>query len=95
MKGSCVRGAISLLCLGRLLWPLFVCGYLLEGALCQTHLALHLDAHQWPFSVGGVSVGVEFALTAGAGSWAGEGPEGRVQDSLECPARHGGGQHKS
>lgn len=57
----------------RLLWLLFLCGYLLQVALCQTLSYTHV--HTWlptwthslmAFQCGGrkrVSLGVKFALT--------------------------------
>lgn len=73
LSGGC---CFPSLCLRRLLWLLFLCGYLLQVALCQTHTQLHAHVHtqlptgththQWPFRVGRerVTPGVKFVSTS-------------------------------
>lgn len=73
LSGGC---CFPSLCLHRLLWLLFLCGYLLQVALCQTHTQLHAHVHtqlptgththQWPFRVGRerVTPGVKFVSTS-------------------------------
>lgn len=93
MKGSVLGDAkfpASANCFG-----FFLCGYLLQVALCQTHSVTRTHAHSAPhwthtlmafwLVVGRgkrVSLGVKFALTGVLGRQ--ENQEGRAQDPWKC-----------
>lgn len=81
--------------LSRLLWLLFLCGYLLQVALCQTHSVTHVHTRlpTWTLTSGlsecvevgePVILGVKFAMTGWGGvrGWGSHGSQRRLTKVL-------------